>query len=90
MITKYLIEEQTLTDIADSIRTMEGSNDTILVEEYASRITSIEPTTEEYMRLSDLLEYPKPIDENNYIEKEVAKCQALIDFYTEKEDVTNG
>ena len=32
-----------------------------------------------------LLEYPKPIDENNYIEKEVSKCQALIDLYLEME-----
>lgn len=90
MITKYMIEEQTLTDIANSIRTMEGSADTILVEDYASRITSIEPTTEEYMRLSDLLEYPKLIDDNNYINEEVAKCQALIDFYTEMEEINNG
>ena len=90
MITKYMIEEQTLTDIANSIRTMEGSNDTILVKDYASRITSIEPTTEEYMRLSDLLEYPELIDDNNYINEEVAKCQALIDFYTEMEEINNG
>ena len=90
MLTKYLIEEQTLTDIANSIRTMEGSNNTILVEEYASRITSIEPTTEEYMRLSDFLEYPELIDDNNYINEEVAKCQALIDFYTEMEEINNG
>ena len=90
MLTKYLIEEQTLTDIANSIRTMEGSNNTILVEEYASRITSIEPTTEEYMRLSDFLEYPELIDDNNYINEEVAKCQALIDYYTEMEEINNG
>ena len=90
MITKYMIEEQTLTDIANSIRTMEGSNDTILVEDYASRITSIEPTTEEYMRLSDFLEYPELIDDNNYINEEVVKCQALIDFYTEMEEINNG
>ena len=90
MLTKYLIEEQTLTDIANSIRTMEGSDDTILVEDYASRITSIEPTTEEYMRLSDFLEYPKLIDDNNYINEEVVKCQALIDFYTEMEEINNG
>lgn len=85
MLTKYLIKEQTLTDIADSIREREGSVDAILVKEYASRISKIEPSTEEYMRLSDLLEYPKPIDENNYIEKEVSKCQALIDLYLEME-----
>lgn len=85
MLTKYLIEEQTLTNIANSIRTMEGSNDAILVGEYASRINKIEPSTEEYMRLSDLLEYPEPIDENNYIISEVDKCKTLIDFYLEME-----
>lgn len=90
MLTKYLIEKQTLTDIANSIRTMEGSDGTILVEDYASRITSIEPTTEEYMRLSDFLEYPELIDDNNYINEEVVKCQALIDFYTEMEEINNG
>lgn len=81
MITKYLIEEQTLTNIADSIRIMEGSNTAIPVEEYASRISKIEPSTEEYMRISDYLDYPELINENNYTEKEVAKCQELIDFY---------
>ena len=90
MITKYLIEEQTLTDIANSIRTMEGSGATILVEEYANRISKIEPSTEEYMRISDYLDYPELINENNYTEKEVAKCQALINFYTGMEDITNG
>ena len=78
MITKYMIEEQTLTDIANSIRTMEGSADTILVEDYASRITSIEPTTEEYMRLSDLFVYPTTPDEAWYVAEEVTKVDNLI------------
>lgn len=86
MITKYLIEEQTLIDIANSIREMEGSDAAILVEEYADRISHIEPSTEEYMRISDLSEYPDPVNETNYTEEEVAKCQAFIDFYTEMEE----
>ena len=90
MDTKYLIEEQTLTDIADSIREREGSVDTILVEEYANRISNIEPSTEEYMRLSDLFDYPTTPNENNYTSEEVTKCQELIDFYAEKEDIING
>ena len=81
MITKYLIEEQTLTDIANSIRTMEGSNNTILVEEYASRITSIEPTTEEYMRLSDLFAYPTTPDEAWYTQENITKVNNLIKHF---------
>ena len=90
MITKYLIEEQTLTDIANSIRTMEGSNDTILVEDYASRITSIEPTTEEYMRLSDLFAYPTTPDEAWYVAEEVTKVDNLIRHFESLGGDKNG
>lgn len=90
MITKYLIEEQTLTDIANSIRTMEGSNNTILVEEYASRITSIEPTTEEYMRLSDLLEYPIMPDEAWYTQEDITKVNNLIKHFESLGGDKNG
>lgn len=86
MITKYLIEEQTLTDIANSIRTMEGSSDTILVEEYASRISKIEPSTEEYMRLSDYIAGKVPINEDDYSVQNVSKCRELINFYKEMEE----
>lgn len=86
MIPKYLIEEQTLTDIADSIRTMEKSSSPIAVEEYANHISNIEPSVEEYMRLSDYMDYPyNTLNENNYTEADVAKCQAYIDFYKERE-----
>ena len=90
MITKYLIEEQTLTDIANSIRTMEGSNNTILVEEYASRITSIEPTTEEYMRLSDLFAYPTTPDEAWYTQEDITKVNNLIKHFESLGGDKNG
>lgn len=90
MITKYLIEEQTLTDIANSIRTMEGSNNTILVEEYASRITSIEPTTEEYMRLSDLFVYPTTPDEAWYTQENITKVNNLIKHFESLGGDKNG
>lgn len=86
MNTKWLIEEQTLTDIANSIREREGSSDPILVKEFANKIGKIEPSTEEYMRISDLLNYPEPIDENNYIRSEVDECKTLIDFYSRMEE----
>ena len=90
MLTKYLIEEQTLTDIANSIRTMEGSNNTILVEEYASRITSIEPTTEEYMRLSDLFAYPTTPDEAWYTQEDITKVNNLIKHFESLGGDKNG
>ena len=90
MLTKYLIEEQTLTDIANSIRTMEGSNDTILVEDYASRITSIEPTTEEYMRLSDLFAYPIMPDEAWYTQEDITKVNNLIKHFESLGGDKNG
>lgn len=86
MVTKYLIEEQTLIDIADSIREMDGSDDAIPVEEYASRINSIEPTTEEYMRISDHMTNNVPIDESNYDLQNVSRCEELINFYKEMEE----
>ena len=90
MLTKYLIEEQTLTDIANSIRTMEGSADTILVEDYASRITSIEPTTEEYMRLSDLFAYPTTPDEAWYTQENITKVNNLIKHFESLGGDKNG
>ena len=90
MITKYMIEEQTLTDIANSIRTMEGSNNTILVEEYASRITSIEPTTEEYMRLSDLFAYPIMPYEAWYTQEDITKVNNLIKHFESRGGDKNG
>lgn len=90
MNEQYVIFGATLDAIANAIRVQTHKTNLLNPLDFSEAILSIDLTTEEYMRLSDLLEYPKPIDENNYTEKEVAKCQALIDFYTEKEDVTNG
>lgn len=90
MNTAYVIKEKSLQDIADAIRYMDETTDEIAVENYPDRIKQIKPTTEDYMRISDHLNYPESINEANYTEEEVAKCQALIDFYTEMEGVTNG
>lgn len=88
MNTKWLIEEQTLKDIADSIRAMEGSTDVIPVEDYSNRIGGIEPTVEDYMRITDYLDYPAILDESNYTEEEVERCAELYTFYLEMEDIT--
>lgn len=86
MLTKYLIEEQTLTDIANSIRAMDGSDDAILVKEYANKIINIEPSTEEYMQISDYIANNVPINEDNYSVQNVSKCRELINFYKEMEE----
>lgn len=86
MNTKWLIEEQTLTDIANSIREKEGSIDAILVEEYANRISHIEPLTEEYMRISDYISNNVPINEYDYSAQNVLECERLINFYKEMEE----
>ena len=90
MNTAYVIKEKSLQDIADAIRYMDETTEGITVEEYPNRIKNIKPSTEDYMRITDHLNYPVAINEDNYTEEEIAKCQALIDFYTEMEDVTNG
>ena len=88
METKYVIEGQTLTDIANSLRTMNGTTDPIPVEDFAKRITGIEPVVEEYMRITDYLDYPTPLNEDNYTKEEVARCAELYTFYLEMEDIT--
>lgn len=90
MNTTYIVKEKSLQDIADAIRYMDETTDEILVDDYSNRILNIKPTTEDYMRISDHLKYPEPINENNYTSDKVAECQALIDLYTEMEDINNG
>lgn len=90
MNTKWLIEEQTLKDIADSIREMEGHNDTVPVEEFADRIGGIEPTVEEYMRISDHLLYPHNFNENDYKPEDVQRCTELLNSYANMEVITDG
>lgn len=88
MNTKYVIEEQTLTAIADSIREMEGHTDPVPVDEFAKRITGVEPIVVEYMQITDFLDYPTPINSSNYTQEEIARCTELYRFYLEMEDVT--
>lgn len=81
MDTRYVIEGKTLTDIANAIRTQENSSETIPTTEFAKHIEGIEPSIEDYMRISDGMSYPQPLNESNYSKEEVDKCTRLIDFY---------
>ena len=81
MNEQYVIFGATLDAVANAIRVQTHKTDPLNPLDFPEAILSIDLTTEEYMRISDYLNYPEPINENNYIEKEVAKCQAFIDFY---------
>lgn len=78
MNTKYLIEEQTLKNIADSLRIKEGSSEEIQVGEFAERVSKIEPSTEEYMYITDLLFYQNKIPVLNYTSQEIIKTEQLM------------
>lgn len=87
MDKKYVISEGTLTEIADAIRTQENTNEIIPTTEFAKHIGNIEPIVEEYMRITDFLDYPTLLDESNYTSKEVERCAELYSFYSEMEDI---
>lgn len=90
MEDQYVINGSTLEDTADAIRTMTGKEGSINPLNFPEEILSIDLSTETYMRISDLTEYPEPIDEDNYTEEEIAKVDALIEFYSEMEVENNG
>lgn len=90
MEDQYVINGSTLEDTADAIRTMTGKESSINPLNFPEEILSIDLSTETYMRISDLTEYPEPIDEDNYTEEEIAKVDALIEFYSEMEVENNG
>jgi hypothetical protein len=88
MDKQYVISESTLNKIAEAIRTQENSGETIATTDFAKRIEAIEPTVEDYMRITDYLDYPTPLNESNYTIEELERCAELYNFYLEMEDIT--
>lgn len=86
MDKKYVIDESTLIEIANALRIKEDSNETIATVNFAERIEAIEPSIEDYMRVSDYLGYPKKVNELNYSEEEVEHCTRLYNFYLGMEE----
>lgn len=78
---QYVILGSTLDATADAIREQTHKTDYISPLDFPEEILGIDMTTEEYMRLSDLLEYPSIPNEDWYIEEEVAKVDALIEHF---------
>ena len=86
----YIIKDKTLSNIADAIREMDQTVEEILVDDYPERIKNLKPSTEDYMRISDHLKYPEPIDETNYNSKDIEETERLIKFYIEMEAGEDG
>lgn len=88
MNTKYLIEEQTLRSIADSIRNKEGSEDTIAVDEYSKRIHDIEIEPSEYLLLSAYIDnYPTFCSDLVVTEEDTHIIEAFIAQYSKEREV---
>jgi len=81
MNEQYVIFGETLDATADAIRFMTHKTDLLNPLDFPEEILGIDLTTEEYMRISDLLEYPAPPDESWYAEGEIAKVDALIEHF---------
>lgn len=81
MDTQFVINGSTLDATADAIREMTGTIEEINPLDFPEEIRNIEPSTEEYMRLVDFMEYPQIPNENNYTETEVAKVDTLIEHF---------
>ena len=80
MDSKYIITGETLTNIADAIRAQENTKETIPTTDFAKHIAAIEPSVEDYMRIFDLSDYTNTINENNYTEYEINKCEELLHY----------
>lgn len=81
MNEQYVIFGDTLDRTAAAIREQTHTTANINPLEFPDLILSIDLTTEEYMRLSDLLEYPVAPQEEWYTETEIDKVNTLIEHF---------
>ena len=82
MNTKYVIEDTTLTNIADAIRNKTNETETIKTLDFASKIASIDLSTEEYMALVDMgLSFATDAVLPTYSDNEINKVDNYIKYY---------
>ena len=81
MDEQFVINGSTLDATADAIREMTRTTEEINPLDFPEEIRNIDLSTEEYMRLSDLIDYPQIPNENDYSETEIAKVDALIEHF---------
>lgn len=78
---QYVILGSTLDATADAIREQTHKTEYINPLDFPEEILGIDLTTEDYMRLSDLLNYPESTHESWYTEEEIAKVDVLIEHF---------
>lgn len=81
MNTQYLIEDATLTNIAEAIRIQTNETEPIRTVDFANKISNIDLPTVMYMQLYDLPDAVNGVRrlwDFNYSEEEVAKVDNLI------------
>lgn len=82
MNTKYVIEDATLNNIANAIRGKTNETETIKTLDFASKIASIDLSTEEYMVLVDMVDISMSYHTlPTYEQEEIDKVSAYINFY---------
>lgn len=82
MNTQYLIEDATLTNIAEAIRSKTNETETIRTLDFASKISGIDLSIEEYMSLVDMgLNFAVDGMFPTYSENEINKVNYYMDFY---------
>lgn len=71
------------TDIADALREKSGTSEPIQASAFDTFIASLPAglTTEQYMRLSDLCDYPNTPNEADYTQEEIDKVDALVEHF---------
>ena len=90
MNEQYVLFGDTLDAIANAIRVQTHKTDLLNPLDFTEAILSIDLTTEEYMRLSDLLEYPITPKESWYVAEEVTKVDNLIRHFESLGGDKNG
>ena len=82
MNTKYVIEDATLNNIADAIRGKTNETEAIKTLDFASKIASIDLSTEEYMALVDMgLNFATDTVFPTYSDNEINKVDNYIKYY---------
>lgn len=90
MNKQYVIFGTTLDAIANAIRTQTHRTDLLNPLDFPEEILNIDLSVEEYMRLTDLLEYPTPPNETWYAIEDITKVDNLIKHFESLGGDKNG
>jgi len=77
--TVEMTSGDSIEDVADAVSDLKTENQELIeeLEELEEQVA----TTEDYMRISDLLEYPATPNEDWYTQTEIDKVDALIEHF---------